>query len=148
MAFPFALLIDPLARIIDKIIPDPEAAAKAKAELLKEDNRQELNLIQIQLSAIMAEAQSNDPWTSRARPMFLYVMYFMIMMAVPMGILHVFRPDMASGVATGMQLWLNAIPGELYALFGAGYLGYTGMRTIEKSSLNKSMKGRLPWQGS
>ena len=68
-------LIGPIASIIDKVIPDKEARAKAKLELLALEGTQELQQIEARLSAIVAEAQSADPWTSRARPSFLYVMY-------------------------------------------------------------------------
>ncbi len=118
--------------IIDKIIPDPNAKAAAQLELLRQEQAGALEGVKIQMSAIIAEANSADPWTSRARPSFMYVIYLMILMAVPMGFLAAFRPDMALAVAAGMKAWLAAIPDSLWALFGAGYLGYTGMRGIEK----------------
>ncbi|MCB2088704.1 MAG: hypothetical protein KDD98_07750, partial [Sphingomonadaceae bacterium] len=61
-------LIGPIASIIDKVIPDPEARRKAKLELLELQGSQELKTIETRLSAIVAEANSADPWTSRARP--------------------------------------------------------------------------------
>jgi hypothetical protein len=80
-------LIGPIASIIDKIIPDPKARDTAKLELLKLQGSQELENIKTQLSGILAEAQSADPWTSRARPSFLYVMYAMLLWAIPMGLI-------------------------------------------------------------
>jgi hypothetical protein len=121
-------LIAPLASIIDKVIPDKAARDKAKLDLLELHGTQEMQQIQTQLSAIVAEANSRDPWTSRARPSFLYVMYAMILWAVPMGVLSAFRPDTARDIATGMNAYLNGLPEPLYALFGTGYLGYTAMR--------------------
>src|SRR3546814_4197272 len=64
----FEGLIGPVAKIIDKIIPDPDARDKAKLELLKLEGSPEMEAMKTQLSAILAEAQSVDPWTSRARP--------------------------------------------------------------------------------
>ena len=61
-------LIGPIAGLIDKIIPDPKARDAAKLELLKLEGTQEMEAVRTQLSAIVAEAQSSDPWTSRARP--------------------------------------------------------------------------------
>ena len=87
------------------------------------------------MSAIVMEAKSNDPWTSRARPSFMYLMYFMIIMAVPAGILAAFKPLFVQAIITGMKLWLEAIPGELYLLFGTGYLGYGTLRTIDKKQV-------------
>jgi len=121
-------LIGPIASIIDKIIPDKEARERAKLELIKLEGAQELEGVKAQLSAIVAEANSRDPWTSRARPSFLYVMYVMILWALPMGVLAAFRPDTARDIATGMNAYLNGLPEPLYALFGTGYLGYTAMR--------------------
>ena len=121
-------LIGPLASIIDKIIPDKDARDRAKLELIKLQGTQELETIQARLSAIIAEANSPDPWTSRARPSFLYVMYAMILWAIPMGLLAASDPGMARAIADGMNAYLNGLPEPLYALFGTGYLGYTAAR--------------------
>ena len=121
-------LIGPITSIIDKIIPDKEARAKAKLELLKLEGTQEMRLIEARLQAIVAEAQSKDPWTSRARPSFLYIMYVMILWALPMGVLAAFDPGAAKEIAEGMNAYLNGLPEPLYALFGTGYLGYTAAR--------------------
>lgn len=121
-------LIGPLASIIDKIIPDKEARDRAKLELIKLEGSQELETIQARLSAIVAEANSADPWTSRARPSFLYVMYAMILWAIPMGLLAAAQPQTARAIAEGMNAYLNGLPEPLYALFGTGYLGYTAAR--------------------
>ncbi|NQX94095.1 MAG: holin family protein [Erythrobacter sp.] len=121
-------LIGPITSIIDKIIPDKEARAKAKLELMKLEGTQEMNLIEARLQAIVAEANSQDPWTSRARPSFMYVMYLMILWALPMGILAAFNPTAAKEIAAGMNAYLNGLPEPLYALFGTGYLGYTAAR--------------------
>jgi len=130
---PLADLIGPIASIIDRIIPDKQAREKAKLELLALQGTQEMREVEARLSAIVAEAQSADPWTSRARPSFLYVMYAMILWAIPMGILAAFRPDMATGIASGMNAYLNGLPDPLYALFGTGYLGYTAARQWGKA---------------
>lgn len=121
-------LIGPIASIIDKIIPDKEARARAKLELLWMEGSQELAAVQARLSAIVAEAQSVDPWTSRARPSFLYVIYAMILFALPMGVLAAFSPHMARDIGSGITAYLRGLPEELYALFGTGYLGYTAAR--------------------
>jgi hypothetical protein len=126
-------LIGPITSIIDKVLPDKEAREKAKLELLKLQGTQELDLLQTQLQAIVAEANSKDPWTSRARPSFLYVMYVLLLWALPMGILAAFRPDMARDIAAGMNSYLNGLPEPLYMLFGTGYLGYTAARQWGKA---------------
>ena len=76
-------VISPLAKLIDKIIPDPQARERAKLELVRLEGAQELETIRTRLSAILAEAQSPDPWTSRARPGFLYVMYALLLWSLP-----------------------------------------------------------------
>lgn len=121
-------LIAPLSTLIDRLIPDKAQRDQAKLQLLALQGGQELQLLQTQLSAIVAEADSKDPWTSRARPSFLYVMYAMILWALPMGVLAAFSPATASAIGQGMNAYLNGIPEPLYALFGTGYLGYTAAR--------------------
>jgi len=128
----FEAIVGPVASLLDKIIPDPQARDKAKLELLKLQGDQELATIGAQMQAIVAEAQSNDPWTSRARPSFLYMMYALILWAIPMGLIAAVRPEMAKGIADGMTAYLRGMPEELYALFGTGYLGYTAARTWGK----------------
>ena len=68
-------IISLLGKLIDKNIPDPRERDRAKLELLKLEGDQEAAQIGQQMQAIIAEANSHDPWTSRARPSFLYVMY-------------------------------------------------------------------------
>lgn len=126
-------LLAPLARIIDKVVPDPQARELAKLELLRLENSRELDMLRASLSAIVAEAGSPDPWTSRARPAFLYVMYVMILWALPMGLLGAASPATARAVAGAMTGYLAAIPEPLYALFGTGYLGYSAMRQWGKA---------------
>ena len=133
-------LLGPVAdfasKLVDRIWPDKIADAenRRKFELafFEATKAGDLDLLKTSLSAIIAEANSADPWTSRARPSFMYVMYVMILIAIPMGVLSAFRPDMAVAVAGGMKAWLAAIPQELYTLFGVGYVGYVGARSYEK----------------
>ncbi|MEZ0495295.1 holin family protein [Sphingomonas sp. IW22] len=121
-------VIGPVAGLIDKIIPDPKARDQAKLELLKLEGSQELDTLKTQLSAIVAEAQSPDPWTSRARPSFLYVMYALFLWAIPMGLIAAADAEMADAIVAGITGYLRALPEELYTLFGTGYLGYTAAR--------------------
>jgi hypothetical protein len=121
-------LIGPITKLLDKIIPDKEARAKAQLELIKLEGTQEMEMIEARLQAIVAEANSKDPWTSRARPSFLYVMYVLILTALPMGLLSAFNPGAAADIARGMNAYLSGLPEPLYALFGTGYLGYTAAR--------------------
>ena len=125
--------IGPVVSIIDKVVPDRAARDKAKLELLTLQGSQEMQALETQISAIIAEARSEDPWTSRARPSFLYVVYIMILWAIPMGLLSAVRPEAAAAVSMGTTSYLNAIPEPLYMLFGTGYLGYTAARQWGKA---------------
>jgi hypothetical protein len=124
--------IGPLSQLLDKIIPDPRARDRAKLELLQVHGDQEMAAIGAQMQAIVTEAQSTDPWTSRARPSFLYIMYALILWSIPMGLIGAASPDMARAIGNGMTAYLRGLPEELYALFGTGYLGYTAARTWGK----------------
>lgn len=126
-------IIGPIAGLIDKIIPDPQARERAKLELLKLQGTQEMEALKTQLSAIVAEAQSADPWTSRARPSFLYVMYALLLWSIPMGLISAAQPGLADAIGRAMNAYLTGLPEPLYALFGTGYLGYTVAREWGKA---------------
>jgi hypothetical protein len=128
----FELIMGTVIKLLDRIIPDPAVREAAKLELLKNENQQALNQMQSQLSAILAEAGSADKWTSRARPSFLYVMYFILMLCVFGGVLGIWYPQETQMAAKNINALLKALPEDLYTLFGLGYLGYTGARSFDK----------------
>lgn len=125
-----------IGQLIDKIFPDKNLAEAKKLEaqiaLAQMEQNGDLETLKTSLSAILAEASSTDPWTSRARPSFMYVMYVMILSAIPMGVIHAFNSSLAESLTDGVQSWLLAIPEPLWWLFGAGYLGYSGVRSFDK----------------
>ena len=118
---------------MDRIWPDPEKRASAEAVQMRAAADAAVSQLREQLSVMLAEAQSVDPWTSRARPSFLYVMYAMVLTCIPFAILWAVSPTTGQHMADGMQHWLAAIPDLLWQTFMVGYLGYTGARTYEKS---------------
>lgn len=119
-------------KLIDKLFPDPEQKAKAQLELLRMQQAGELEDMKTQLSAIIAEAQSSDPWTSRARPSFLYVVYVLLLWSIPMGVLAIFKPDAAAAFTVGFKAWMSAIPEPVLTLFGVVMTGYVAGRSWEK----------------
>lgn len=125
-------ILTPLFGMVDKLFTSDEERAEAKRKLVELEQSGELETLKVSLSAILAEAQSADPWTSRARPTFLYVVYVFILMALPMGALSVFKPDMTTAITAGASAWLAAIPEDIWWLFGAGYLGYSASRSFDK----------------
>jgi len=124
-------------KLIDRLFPDPQQKAQAQLELMKLTQEGGLKELELSMSAIVAEAKSSDPWTSRARPTFLYVVYLMILASIPMGVLSAFKPDLAISIARGMQAWLSSIPDGLWATFGIGYSGYAVARSMDKKAAAK-----------
>lgn len=124
--------------LIDKIFPDPKKQSEAKRLLLEAEQAGELNFIEKRMAAIIAEANSSDSFVSRARPAFLYVMYIMILSAIPMGILYAFNPHMAHLIGEGLKEWLAAIPKPLWNFMELGYSGYVVGRTIDKCKMRLS----------
>ena len=117
--------------LIDNLFETEEEKAAAKAKLVNLD----LKKYEIQMSAIVAEAKSADPWTSRARPTFLYVFYLIIILCVSGGIIGIWFPDQVSIAAMNIGDLLGAIPDSIVGLFGAGYLGYCGSRSYDKKQI-------------
>ena len=131
-ADPITAGLELIGKAIDRFVPDPQAAAAAKLAMYQAERSGDLESIRVSMSAILAEANSTDPWTSRARPSFLYVVYILVLASLPMGVLSAFNPEVAVAVATGFKSWLAAIPNELYLLFGTVMTGYGIQRTVEK----------------
>jgi len=125
-------IVDGAFKVLDKIIPDPAARDAAKLALMQAEGQQALAEMQTQLSAILAEAQSPDPWTSRARPSFLYIIYLVILLCIVGGIIGIWWPGHVQTAATNITMLFNGIPDSLWTLFGVGYLGYTGARSFDK----------------
>lgn len=72
-------LLEASSRLIDRRVPDPAERDRAKLALLQTEGQLALQEMQTSLSAILAEANSQVPWISRARPTFLYVIYGVIL---------------------------------------------------------------------
>ena len=120
--------------LIDNLFETEEEKAAAKAKLVNLD----LKRYEIQMSAIVAEAKSADLWTSRARPSFLYVIYAVIILCFVGGIIGIWFSNDVALAATNIKDLLAAIPDSLWALFGAGYLGYSGARSYDKRQVTKT----------
>lgn len=129
---PLTAGMDLIGKAIDRFVPDPAQAAAAKLAMYKADKDGELEMVKTSLSAIISDSQSTDPWTSRARPSFLYVVYIMLLMGIPMGFVAAWRPEVAQAIAAGFKAWLGAIPDSLYLLFGTVMTGYGIQRSLEK----------------
>ena len=135
-------ILDGAFKLVDDLFTSDEEKSQAKLKLVKLQQEGKLKEFEAQMSVMLAEAKSNDPWTSRARPTFLYVMYLIILAAIPMGVVSAFRPEIAIDIAEGMKAWLAAIPDGLWATFGIGYGGYSVARSIDKKQLINKVKGK------
>jgi len=122
---------------------DPAIKAQLDAEV--DRNAHELRLKELEIQGrieeahareieaasknIQAEAQSGDPYVIRSRPTFLYVIYAVLIfnfIAIPL-------IRMINGSTNAVPLDL---PTDLYVLFGAGYLGYSSWRSIDKGGFS------------
>lgn len=131
-ANPISAVANVVGGIVDKIWPNPTEVEAAKIAEMKERTADAVALMDAQNRAANAEAASSDHWTSRARPSFLYVMYILILWAIPMGLIAVFSPASAEAIASGFKAWLAAIPSQLWEVFGLCYTVYGTSRLIEK----------------
>lgn len=131
MAFPFDLL-GLVSKAVDKVFPDANQKAQVQLQLQQLAQAGELNELQRSYDAIVAEAQSADKWTSRARPSFMYVIYILLLASIPYGIWFAVHPGSANNFSIGVAAWFKSIPDILYQLFGVGYVGYSASRSYDK----------------
>lgn len=125
-------LVSPICNLIDKLFTSDDERNAAKLKVMQLEQNGELEGMKASMSAILAEASSKDPWTSRARPTFLYLMYLVILLCIGGSIAGIWWPDQVTTAAQNVSNLLGAIPDSLWWLFGAGYLGYTGARSFDK----------------
>ncbi len=126
-----------LDSMLDIFYPDPQARSQARLEIMTQKGTHKIKTLEKQLSVIVQEASSNDPWVRRARPSFLYVMYVVILLCPIGGIVSIWFPNEVLQAAEGTARLLQAIPDALWTLFGAGYLGYTCLRSYDKKTMLK-----------
>lgn len=119
--------------LIRKLIPDEEGQRAAEAQLEAMRQSGELAELQTRMSAINTEGGSADAWTSRARPAFLYVFYvILVVMVVVAPLMGLKFPDLMDLYYMNVAKGFAAIPEEVWWTFTTGYLGYGGLRTLEK----------------
>jgi len=133
MPVPLIPIIGLVGTILDKLIPDKDAANKAKAELETLLATQELQVQLAQIQTNMAEAQSPHLWTSGWRPYIgwacgtAFVYAFIVK---PMLMFAVFTwgdAETAKQVAALPELDLATMMPVLLGMLGLG-----GLRTWEK----------------
>lgn len=121
-------------KLIDHFFPDDVKKDEKKAELALLVQQGQLKELEISMSAILAEANSSDKWTSRARPSFMYLFYLLIAFLVlvfPM--IGIFFPEQMYLFYSNVKAGFEAIPEAMWWTFSAGYLGYATNRTYEKT---------------
>lgn len=123
--FPLASLLDIGTKLIDKLIPDPEAKAKAQIELLK--MQQDGRLAELQADNVEAQEISkrwqadmaSDSWLSKnIRPMTLV---YLLTAYLAMAVLDGFGFKIAEAYVTLLGQWGMLVMGA-----------YFGGRTLEK----------------
>ena len=123
--FPLASLLDIGSKLIDKLIPDPEAKAKAQIELLK--MQQDGRLAELQADNVEAQEISkrwqadmtSDSWLSKnIRPMTLV---YLLTAYLAMAVLDGFGFKIAEAYVTLLGQWGMLVMGA-----------YFGGRTLEK----------------
>ena len=128
------ILIEPLSRLLDKLIPDPDARARAQAELLKSEREAELETLRLALSADQSQMNINaqeaahpDLFVSGWRPFIGWVC------GVAFCYHFVLQPLLAFIISnSGHQVVLPVFDMEELSTVLMGMLGLGGLRTIEK----------------
>ena len=137
---PWTLLIDPLSRLLDKIIPDETARDKAKLELLKAEREQDFEQLkmafqadQAQIAVNAEEAKSSNLFVAGWRPFIGWVCgvafaYHFIAQPLLAFLLVNLPPE----IGVGKNLVLPTFDmNNLYTVLG-GILGLGSLRTVEK----------------
>ena len=130
---PLSAILEVGNTLIERLIPSRQAKDEAKRKMMELIQKGEFRQLEERMSTIRAEATSSDQWTSRARPTFMYVVYLVVLVnCILMPAVGIFWPTSMESYFVYIAQGFDAIPGEVWATFTAGYLGYAGLRTYEK----------------
>lgn len=120
-------LIAPIVAIVDKLIPDREAKAKAKIELLALAQSGQLKELEAAMNTIVAEANSEHWLVAAWRP--ITMLTFVAIIANN----YILYPYLS-------LFWENApslvVPSDLWQLLKIGLGGYVIGRSAEKVAKN------------
>lgn len=130
----WTLLIEPISRLLDKIIPDPEARDRAKTELLKAEREGELEALRLAAAADGAQTAINQQeaahpnlFVSGWRPFIGWVC------GAAFSYHFILQPLLVFLIAnTGRSPVLPAFDMQELSTVLMGLLGLGGLRTIEK----------------
>jgi len=122
-------LLPTVGKLIDKFIPDPIEAAKAKASLMSEENAALFKELELQAGIVTAEAQSKHWLTANWRPLI------MILFGVIIGNNYIIYPYLSAFWDAAPML---PIPEDMWDLLKIGLGGYVVGRSGEK--IAKEMK--------
>jgi len=130
----WTLLIDPLSRLIDKLIPDAAAREQVKAELLKAERESDLEELRLAIAADQSqavinqtEAASSDIFVAGWRPFIGWVCGVAFAYHFVLQPLLVFAILNAGGEVKLPQFDMEALFTVLMGMLGLGSL-----RTLEK----------------
>lgn len=131
-------LIDPISRLLDKLIPDPDARARVQAALLKAEREADLERLRLALSADekqtdvnRQEAASAELFVAGWRPFIGWVC------GVALAYHFIFQPLLAFAIANaGGNAQLPRFDMDTLSTILMGMLGLSGLRTIEKMKKN------------
>lgn len=131
---PWLALIEPVSRLLDRVIPDPDARAKARLELIKEENAGYFRELELALEADRAqidvnrqEAASASLFVAGWRPFIGWVC------GAAFAYHFVLQPWLAFiFAASGHPFATPEFDMDTLTTVLLGLLGLGGLRTIEK----------------
>ena len=125
MAFPIALALPLVGKLIERIFPDKEAADKAKLEFLTLAQAGEIKELDAMMNVVVAEAKSEHKITSMWRPITMLV--FVAIIANN----YLLYPYLS-------LFWTSApvleLPPDLWDLLKIGLGGYVVGRSVEQTA--------------
>lgn len=126
-------IIELLKTAADRFIPDTNKRKEAKEALDHLTVSGDLEFRTKGQEIAAHEAKSDDKWTSRARPSFLYILYFYLLLAPVFGLFFMIDPVRAGNAVKGMELFLAAIPDQMWQVLWICFGVYGVARSTDKA---------------
>jgi hypothetical protein len=127
-----SVLLPPLAKILDKLIPDADARARVQEEIAKAIVDNQSALVQAMQAVMVSDGQSDGVLTRNMRP--LVVAWSLLVITWIGGVAPIF------GLAEPTIAALSRVPGELWTLMTGGIGLYMAGKTA--TDMTRTLKGK------
>ena len=120
-------ILDKTITIVEKVVPDKDLATKIKGELASADFsliEKEITAQAQSLAAELAGSGIQRSWRPHLMYLIMFFLFYLIVIVPLLGL---------CGVDIPVKAALDSVPNQMWILLTTGVVGYTALRSVEKT---------------